>query len=137
MKGGCIYNHGGREYWLVCTADAYFEIIEAYGGEFTNKLVSGGRESMECALGCLCILAREGELCRRYMGYDHAEMMDKEEIRRVLLPGDLRKVVSAVLDTVSAGMRIEVKEKEEEEKGPVDIGLAEYEKKTVITHRTR
>lgn len=133
MKGGCIYTHGGREYWLVCTADAYFEIIETYGGDFSEKILVAGRDGFDCAVGCLCILAREGELCRRYMGYESAEMMNGDEIRRCTLPGDIGKLKGAVLDALSAGLRIEG----EEEKGPVDVGLAEFEKKTVITHRIR
>lgn len=134
MKGGCIYNHGGREYWLVCTADAYFAIIEAYGGDFSEKILAAGRDGFDCAVGCLCILAREGELCRRYMGYDPAEMMDGDEIRRCTLPGDIGKIKGAVLDAIGAGLRVEGAE---EETGPVDVGLAEFEKKTVIAHRIR
>lgn len=130
MKGGCIYNHGGREYWLVCTADAYFEILETYGGEFGEKLLAGGRSGLDCAIGCLCILAREGELCRRYMGYTAQDMMDADEIRHYLLPADIETMKKAILDAIQAGMRID---KNEEEKGPVDVGLAEYEKKTAIT----
>lgn len=134
MKGGCIYTHGGREYWLVCTADAYFDIIDAFGGDFSEKILAAGRDGFDCAVGCLCILAREGELCRRYMGYDACGMMDEEEVRRCLLPGDIGALKGAVLDALSAGLRIEGTEKEE---GPVDVGLAEFEKKTVITHRIR
>lgn len=134
MKGGCIYTHGGREYWLVCTADAYFDIAETYGGDFGEKLLAGGRDGYETALGCLCILAREGELCRRYMGYTAEGFPEMEELRRIILPGDIGKVKTAVLDAVSAGLRMEGTE---EETGPVDIGLAEFEKKTVITHRKR
>ena len=135
MKGGCIYYHGGREYWLVCTADAYFEIIETYGEAFATRICAGGRDGLRDALGCLLILAREGELCRRYMGYDPCEMMKEEAVRQFLLPGDIEKIISAVLDTISAGLRIPGKE--DEETGPVDVGLAEFEKKTVITHRIR
>lgn len=133
MKGGCIYTHNGREYWLVCTADAYFEILATYGEDFGEKLLAAGRPGLECAVGCLCILAREGELCRRYMGYDPQEMMKAEDIWRVTLAGDCEKLKGYVLDAISAGMRIEKNEGKEE--GPVDIGLQEFEKKTEIRLR--
>lgn len=133
MKGGCIYTHNGREYWLVCTADAYFDIVDTYGGDFGEKLLAAGRPGFECAVGCLCILAREGELCRRYMGYDPQDMMKPEEIRLVTLAGDCEKLKGCVLDAMQAGMRIEGMENKE--KGPVDIGLAEFEKKTEISLR--
>lgn len=131
MKGGCIYTQGGREYWLVCTADAYFDIMDAYGEGFGETLLAGGRTGYECAIGCLCILAREGELCRRYMGYEAQEMMKPEEIRRVTLSADIGKIKGMVLEAIQIGMRIEKAEKEEET-GPVDIGLIEFEKKTEI-----
>lgn len=131
MKGGCIYTIGGREYWLVCTADAYFDITETYGGDFGDKLLAGGRDGYENALGCLCILAREGELCRRYMGYTAEEMLTRDELRRVILPGDIGKVKNAVLESIRAGLRIDKGETEEKSE-PVDIGLIEFEKKTVI-----
>lgn len=134
MKGGCIYGIGGREYWLVCTADAYFDITGIYGGEFGEKLLAGGRDGFECALGCLCILAREGELCRRYMGYGAEDFLKEDELRRVILPGDIGKVVSAVLDAVQAGLRIDKGESEEKSE-PVDIGLREFEKKTAICRK--
>jgi hypothetical protein len=134
MKGGCIYTHGGREYWLVCTADAYFDIVDAFGEGFGDKLLSGGREGFETAIGCLCILAREGELCRRYMGHTPADIPEEAEIRRIILPGDIGKIKGLVIDAVAAGLRMPGAEKEE---GPVDLGLAEFEKKTMITHRKR
>mgnify|MGYP007043874882 CR=1 FL=1 len=53
MKGGCIYKHGAREYWLVCTADAYFDILDAYGERFAEELLSAGRSGCDCAVGCI------------------------------------------------------------------------------------
>lgn len=132
MKGGCIYTHNGREYWLVCTADAYFDILAAYGGDFGEKILAAGRDGFDCAIGCLCILAREGELCRRYMGYEPLDMMNEEEIRRVTLVGDIGKIQACVLSAIEAGMRIE-KEADEKNAGPVDVGLLKFEKKTEIS----
>ena len=56
--------------------------------------------------------------------------MDEGEIRHYLLPADIDKMRMAVLEAIQAGMRIE---KKDEETGPVDVGLAEFEKKTAIT----
>ena len=60
MTGGCKCRLGGREYWLVYTADAYFDIQGAYGADFFEKLRPGTRDAYEVAFGCLLILAREG-----------------------------------------------------------------------------
>nr|DAN90534.1 MAG TPA: hypothetical protein [Caudoviricetes sp.] len=132
MKGGCIYKHGAREYWLVCTADAYFDILDAYGERFAEELLSAGRSGCDCAVGCICILAREGELCRRYMGHTAQEMLTAEELKRTLLPGDIPKIKDAVLCAIKEGLRIEGTTDAGPDDAPVDIGLLEYEKKTEI-----
>ena len=44
MKYGSTYTLNGREYRLLYTADAYFDINEAMGEDFMDKLVSAGRE---------------------------------------------------------------------------------------------
>lgn len=135
MTGGYAYKHGGTEYWLVYTADAFFEINERYGTNFLEKLRPASREAYEMALGCICILAREGELCRRYMGHDKLPMLEEETLHRTILPDGIAPLKNAVMNAVFAGMRVEVEEEQEtKEKGkkkPVDIGLAEFEKKTI------
>lgn len=130
MTGGCKCRLGGTEYWLVYTADAYFDIQNAYGADFLEKLRPGTREAYEVAVGCLLILAREGELCRRYMGYDAAEMLTEEDVRRCVLPDSIVKVKTLVNEAVLAGLRVENAAKNADE--PVDLGLLEYEKKTVL-----
>lgn len=126
MKYGSTYCLNGREYRLLYTADAYFDINEAMGDDFMDKLVSAGRESYETALGCFIILQREGELARRYMGYDAEDIVTEGELRRTILPGDIIGIKNAVLEAIYSGLKIE----RTKEDGPIDAGLAEYEKKT-------
>lgn len=128
MTGGCLYKHGGKEYWLVYTADAYFEIKEQYGTEPFDRLRADDRSGWDCAVGCLLILAREGELCRRYMGYEPLPMLDEETIRRTVLSDGIVNVKNAVAEAILAGMRIANAKKDNK---PVDIGLLEFEKKTI------
>ena len=128
MTGGCLYKHGGKEYWLVYTADAYFEIKELYGTEPFERLRADDRSGYDCAVGCLLILAREGELCRRYMGYEPLPMLDEETIRRTVLPDGVVNVKNAVAEAIFAGMRIANAKQDNQ---PVDIGLLEFEKKTI------
>lgn len=131
MTGGCKCRLGDREFWLVYTADAYFDIQSAYGSDLIEKLRPGTRDAYEVALGCLLILAREGELCRRYMGYDHEPMMTEEDIRRCILPDSIVRLKTLVNDAILAGLHIENSEGPDNE--PVDIGLLEYEKKTELS----
>ncbi len=129
MTGGCVYRHGESKYWLVYTADAYFELNERYGTDFVEKLRPASREAWDIAVGCIVILAREGELCRRYMGHDPLPFLTEEEIRRTVLPDGMANVKKAVFDTVLAGMHIDVEREDEDE--PMDVGLLEFEKKTI------
>ena len=129
MSGGWIYRHGGNEYWLVYTADAYFEIRERYGTDLFDGLRADDRSGFDIAVGCLAILARECELCRRYMGYDALPMLTEEEIRRTVLPDGIVSVKNAVMNAVLSGMRIENARQKDE---PIDVGLLEYEKKTEV-----
>lgn len=128
MTGGCLYKHGGKEYWLVYTADAYFELNEKYGTELFEKLRAADRSGYDVAVGCLLVLAREGELCRRYMGHDARQMLTEEEIQRTVLPDGIANIKESVMKALLAGMRVE-NHKENDE--PIDVGLMEFEKKTV------
>lgn len=130
MTGGYLYQHGDKSYWLVYTADAYFTLNERYGTDFCEKIRPATREAYDMAVGCLCVLAEEGELCRRFMGYDPSPMLTEEEVRRTMLPDGVMPLKDAVIQTVLAGLRIETKEDKKNE--PVDIGLLEFEKKTVV-----
>ena len=127
MTGGCVYRHGESEYWLVYTADAYFELNERYGADFLEEIRPATREAWNIAVGCICVLAREGELCRRFMGLDPTPFLDEETVRRTVLPDGISNVKKAVFDTFICGMHIDV---ESEGNEPVDIRLMEYEKKT-------
>lgn len=130
MTGGCDIKFAGRNYWLIYTADAYFDIREKYGAEVLADLCADTRESYDIAIGCFCILAREGELVKRHLGYAPEEIPTENDIRRYVLPADITRIKRAVNDSFLAGLRIENSRKSEE---PVDIGLLEYEKKTEIT----
>ena len=127
MKNGCKVIIGGREYLLVYTADAYFDIGSTYGADFFDKIRAADRQAFDIAVGCVVILAREGELCRRYDGYEPEEFLTEDEVRRNMLPVDITRLKEAVIDAVFAGMKISNGKKKS---GPVDVGLAEYEKKT-------
>lgn len=133
MRGAVSRVICGRERWLCYTADAYFEIQELCGGRITDAIGGADRSSYDTAVRCLVVLAREGELCRRYMGYEAEDMLTEDEARRYLLPNDMVDVKKAVFEAISAGLGTEAAPEKE---GPVDVGLAEYEKKTGVRQPT-
>jgi hypothetical protein len=62
------------------------------------------------------------------MGYEPLPMLDEETIRRTVLPDGVVNVKNAVAEAIFAGMRIANAKKDNQ---PVDIGLLEFEKKTI------
>lgn len=132
MTGGYVYRHGDTEYWLVYTADAYFTLNERFGTDFCDKIRPATREAYDLAVGCLCVLAEQGELCRRFMGYDPLPFLTENEVRRTVLPDGIASVKDAVIGAVLAGLRIEVEDESTPKNEPIDIGLREFEKKTVV-----
>ena len=60
------------------------------------------------------------------MGYDAEDIVTEGELRRTVLPGDIIGIKNAVLEAIYSGLKIE----RVKEDGPIDAGLAEYEKKT-------
>lgn len=126
MPESCIITLGKKTYSLLYTADAYFEINETAGEDFMDKLLSQSRLSWDTAISCFAIMAREGELTRRWRGMAPEELVSEEELRRILMPADIPKIKKAVIEAVCMGLHVSG----ENGAGPRDLGLMEYEKKT-------
>ena len=116
-------------YALSFTAEALFEFQEKYG-ETTDLL--GETHAMEntvegwkgcCWLGAL--LARQGELQRRYMGETPQPHLSAEELRRGASPRDMLRLRKAIQEALLQGFSREFDEDADEE---VDAVLAEREK---------
>lgn len=120
----------GRECHLAFTVEAMFQIEEQFGGasELLETMEKGGREGVSAACRAAAILAEQGELARRSLGYDPQPMTDTGAIASTLAPSGASELTMAVVAAVSLGFGREV----EEENGEVDLGLAELnaQKKT-------
>ncbi len=123
------FDFEGSTYALSFTAEALFEFQEKYGD--TTDLI-GETRAMEntvegwkgcCWLGAL--LARQGELQRRYMGETPQPMLSAEELRRKASPRDMLRLRKAIQEALLLGFSRAVDEDEDEE---VDTVLAERER---------
>lgn len=119
----------GKEYYLALTGTAKFAIDDLQGGDSIINLIQPNTKS---ALDILCnvaaILMEQGELARRFAGYDKSTYLSADAIKALLSPSE---VVSLKLDVARAlllGYNREI-EAEGNEKA-VDIVLQELEKKT-------
>ncbi len=115
----------GRERYLAFTVEAMFRIEEEFGspGELIESMQRGGREGFASSCRAAAILAEQGELARRSLGYDPQPMADAEAIAASLTPAGLAELTMAVVSAVSLGFGREV----EAENDEVDLGLAELE----------
>ena len=108
----------GRERYLCFTVEAMFQIEERFGGA----------QGFEAACGAAAILAEQGELCRRSMGYEPEPLCSAEDIAATMAPTDLARLKLAVVSAITLGYGREINPENDE----VDLGLSELneQKKT-------
>lgn len=123
-------NLAGRERYLAFTGEAMFQIQEKFGGtsELIEKMKGETREAFSATYDAAAILAEQGELARRHLGYDKAPMIAAEQIAATTTPGEIIKITLAVSSAIALGYGREIKEENDE----IDLGLAELnaQKKT-------
>lgn len=113
----------GRECHLALTVEAMFQLEDLFGGtgELLDAMGGTGRESFQAACKAAAVLAEQGELARRHLGYDPAPMPALEDVLATMTPDQLPAVKLAVSSAVSLGFGREI----EPENDEVDVGLAE------------
>lgn len=120
-------NLAGRDYYLALTGSAKFDLDDLSGGESIIQLIlPNTREALDLLCKATAILMEQGELARRYAGYDKSTYLPADAIKALLTPNDiaLLKVDFAKAVLLGYGREIESPEKE------VDLVLQELEKKT-------
>ena len=120
----------GRERYLVFTVEAMFQMEELFGGtaELIDAVMTNSREGFQAACQAAAILAEQGELARRHMGYDPAPVLSADDIYATAAPSSLPGLKMAVTSAITLGFGREIVPEDDE----VDLGLAELneQKKT-------
>lgn len=113
----------GRERHLAFTVEAMFQLEERFGGvqELIEAVSANSREGFQAACQAASVLAEQGELARRHMGYDSAPIPSAEEIAATTAPSGITALKMAVTSAVTLGFGREIEPDSDE----VDIGLAE------------
>lgn len=116
-------NLAGRERHLCFTVEAMFQIEERFGGaqELTDTMEANSRIGFEAVCGAAAILAEQGELCRRSMGYEPEPLCSAEDIAVTIVPTDLARLKLAVVSAITLGYGREIRPENDE----VDLGLSE------------
>lgn len=116
----------GRERYLCFTVEAMFQMEEAFGGAsaLIETIGRNTREGLAAVCKAAAILAEQGELARRELGYDSAPMADAAAVSAAIVhPADLARLWVAVTNALTLGYGREV----EPENDEVDLGLAELD----------
>ena len=111
---------------MVFTAAAMFEAEEAFGGsnEMLSAISAGGKAGFDAHCKAVALLAEQGELVRRYMGYEPRLIIEERDIRAIMTPADVGDLTQRVISAVTLGYRRDVESHED-----VDLGLIELEQK--------
>ena len=126
------YTYGGKTLHLYFNGSAMFA-LEALNDEAQDgvpDILELAHQDTPQGHGALCriaaILAREGELCRRYLQNTPQRIPEAEELLLLLTPMQMVLLRAAVYRAVRNGFG----KGSQEDSGDIDTGLAELEKKT-------
>ena len=123
-------------YLLYLNGESHFRLIDAFGSAYGETLfpdpmpadTAGTRDYVDHLLQAAAILSEQGEMVRRYLGYEAQPYLtdaDMAGLWLILTPELLGKVASAVSAAIALGFDQSFTSSED-----VDIGLLELEKKT-------
>lgn len=121
-----VFPLNGCAYYLLFNARAMFAIDEQFGG--TNGLLDKMQSSHLDGFAVLCqagtLLAEQGELVRRSLGYDPGTMPDEAQWALLASPLDLAELRNAIFKAIALGYGRDVEGQDE-----VDLGLVELAQK--------
>lgn len=126
------FEYGARKLHLYMNGAAMFAIdalneeIPEDQPEVLDRAAKNTAEGFEALCKVAHILAEQGELCRRYLGYTPERIPTERELLLLLSPMQLVGLRSAVYRAVNAGYGSTATDDD----GDIDTGLAELEKKT-------
>ena len=126
MKG-ISYIFGGIEYTFIFNGAALFACYDKFGyGESPIDMITPNTaEGLDSLCWMAETLSEQGELVRRYLGYEKGPILKAAEISVLALPIDIIELRNAIVGAVAVGFKRETGEDEE-----IDLGLIELEKKT-------
>ena len=118
----------GVTYHLCLNGAALYDIYDKFGIEepILSHMEGSTRKTYDATCWMLAKLAEQGEIVRRYEGFDKGPFGSEHFFRSNMRPRDEIRAKKAVGDAVRQGFRRE--EADEEER--IDKGLLELQKKT-------
>ena len=120
---------GGQTFFLCFNGATFFALQNEFGSSVdTGKLLSDAGTDYGVLCRLLAILAEQGELTRRYLGYAPADIPVPEFFSVSLSPLDALRAKKAVLDAFRLGFARDIKDTQ-----GIDLYELEYQKKTGLS----
>lgn len=134
------FEFNGRIYFLAFTAEALFTVYDHFGYTTDILTTTGCLEPTAEGYKNLCwlaaLMAAQGELQRRRMGYSDQAMLETEDLRVNLPPTRAAALQEAVMAALQEGFRRETEPDEDREVNLVLQARDEAEKKADYTGRS-
>lgn len=124
------YKLGDQTWYLCLNGNALVTLYERFGTEksLLQHIQGMERPAFEATCAYLAVLGTQGELVRRYQGYDHGKFPTEQMFRTLLAPLDVAQARTAIGEAVRLGFALE-HPPEEDEPEEIDLGLEEIRKK--------
>ena len=119
-------NFAGQTYYLLFNGTAMFAFDDAFGGSsaYLEKSGTPGKDAFDAVCTAASILAEQGELARRALGYESAPILERETLLACVTPADILSLRQATLSAILAGYGREVESSDD-----IDLDLMELEQK--------
>lgn len=115
----------GKDYYLSYNVMAVHQIYDLGIEDLSAAISDRGAKSFEQVCRAAEIMIQQGELIRRYLGYDPGNVVAAENLMLMLTTGEDLSLRGAMMGAVLDGLKSETDERHE-----VDLGLLELQKKT-------
>ncbi len=117
---------GGQDFFLFLNARAMFALDEEFDGvsALLTKIEGQTTEGFMALCRGTAVLAEQGELIRRALGYDHGVMPDLELWEATVTPVESVLMRNALCKALALGFQREVNAD-----GEIDLGLVELSQK--------
>jgi len=118
----------GKEHYLAMNGEAMFTIQDEFGGAaaLLEKIAPDTRESFIALCRAAAILAEQGELARRYLGYEPGEILKAEKLIRLIQPPEILSLKQDIPRALTLGYGSEIDKKSKKE---IDLVLLELNQK--------
>ena len=120
------------DYTYRYSAAAHLAASDKYPDGVANVFTQNTADGFEALCWMLAELSTQGELMRRYMGYEKKDPLAVDKARMELMPYQLPEARKIVMDAIIKGLQSPTDENAE-----VDVVLQELQKKTGRGSRKR